>query len=156
MIDARAILVAAALMGATSAQAQTYHLIAKVDSGVAFIDAESVKHAGATVRLWSTYFLFADGDGQTISRGTAFIMTHDEVDCVADRSRHLQLQSYDARGNPTDDVQASTPWVDIIPGSNDALEAKFACDGAFLKADTPFPSEAQMLATIRRARASFK
>lgn len=146
------------LVASGVARAQSYHLISKVDFGVAFIDADSIRASDGRAKYWTTLFLFDDGgDGKAGSSNTAFIMTQDEVDCRAEQTHHLNLQSYDARGYPTDSVATPSDWTPIIPGSNQSVEARLVCDPAFLKADQGLNSEVlPMLATVRKLRSKFQ
>jgi hypothetical protein len=145
------------LIASGFARAQSYHLISKVDFGVAFIDADSIRPSDGGGKYWTTLFLFDDGgDGKAGSSNTAFIMTQDEVNCRAEQTRHLNLQSYDARGYPTDSVAAPSDWTPIIPGSNQAVEARLVCDPTFLKADQGLNSEVlPMLTKVRKLRSKF-
>ena len=109
-----------------AAHAATYHLIAKMEPAVLFIDSDTIRRDGTHVTYWATIFLFEDGGANMGNPRTAFVMFHDEVDCTAGASRHLSEASYDAKGVPTNSLTQITDWVETVPDSNQALENHLA------------------------------
>lgn len=148
-----AVLSAIATLMAGAASAQTYHLIGTFAPGAVFIDSETVRPTSAGRSYWSTLFLFADGAEDP---RTAFIMTHDEMDCGNAKSRHISIQAFDAHGQPTTGNETVTEWREVIPGSYDDTTRKLVCDGAALAADRAIQRETlQMLATVRELKDKF-
>jgi hypothetical protein len=149
----KTLVVAAALWAtASAASAATYRYVGASGSGALFIDADTLKADGDHRVFWSSFFLFANG---AETPRTAYVLTHDEVDCAGNQSRHLEGQTYDEAGKAVTALPAAI-WLPTVPGSTGALTQEIAC-GAAPGGENKFPSEpVPMLRLVRLLKDQFR
>jgi hypothetical protein len=143
-------LTAGAMLAASAARGESYHLVDQRPYGTLFIDGATVQPTAAGRQAWATFFLAKDGDGSTITQGVAFMMTLDEYDCSGNRTRHLYLQTYNSHGEPVEKTPGAQPWEVVVPGSNAAVEGHLVCDDEFRRRDQDIKAgPLEMLKAVR-------
>ncbi len=153
MVRAAILAVALWATAATAAGAASYRYVGASGSGALFIDADTVTADGDHRTFWTSFFLFADG---AETPRTAYVTTHDEVDCAGSLSRHLEGQTYDQAGRPVTALPAAI-WLPTVPGSTGSLTEAIVCGPAPVKEANKFPSEpTAMLRLVRLLKDQFR
>jgi hypothetical protein len=135
-----------------AARAEEYHFYGRSPDGVFFIDSDSLNKKENIASYWATMFLERESVGAPggHSAGTAFIIFHEQIDCSADKSRHLSMNDFSALGAPLATVNEPGLWTEVVPGTNLALAERLVCDSKFLAADRSMHNgPIQMLAFVR-------